>query len=187
MGWNRSLFMMLGILAWVGVAFADTSTTSLEGLAEGSQVEGFTAVCRYTLPDGSVVGARFAHPSGMLVDVLRLETVPQLYMAVNTVPNSNRGEPDDVCFQTDAQHRTSTCQRTQSANQKERLLVGQALCEQAMMNVTTIRGVHATAREFAAHNGRRRVNERNGEHRQWRSDGSQRRVLNFTEQRQRAK
>jgi hypothetical protein len=63
-------------------------------LTEGLQVEGFEVEALYVDGRDHPVGARLRHQhSGMSVRLFRWDSVPQSYLWVNTVPDSDRGEP----------------------------------------------------------------------------------------------
>jgi len=69
-------------------------TTPLGALHEGQDVDGFTARAVYLDDAGHPMGARFVHDhTGFVFDYVRLESVPQGFVWVNTVPTSDRGEP----------------------------------------------------------------------------------------------
>jgi|GEM_PF-181324 Zn-dependent M16 (insulinase) family peptidase len=73
---------------------AKTKDIDLGKLDKGATVEGFTLEALY-LDDRDVpVGARFTHKkTGFIVDLLRIESVPQTFTWVNTFPVSDQGEP----------------------------------------------------------------------------------------------
>lgn len=66
----------------------------LENLQKDQQIYDFQTANLYTDSDGAVVGAKFWHvPSGTPIFVLEIETVPQVYMWVDTPVSSDRGLP----------------------------------------------------------------------------------------------
>jgi Zn-dependent M16 (insulinase) family peptidase len=68
--------------------------TSLKGLKEGQVVEGFRAATLYLNDVGDAMGARFVHVNtGFTLDLLRLQSVPQSFIYVNSWPTSDMGEP----------------------------------------------------------------------------------------------
>lgn len=73
---------------------AKAADIDLGKLEKGATIEGFTLEALY-LDDREVpVGARFAHKkTGFVVDLLRIESVPQTFTWVNTFPVSDQGEP----------------------------------------------------------------------------------------------
>ncbi len=61
---------------------------------KGSELADFRAKAVYTDDHGGVVGVRWLHKDhGMPVVVLRIQSVPQVFLAFNTPPVSDRGEP----------------------------------------------------------------------------------------------
>lgn len=69
-------------------------TTAFEGILEGTRIGAFRAAALYEAAGSGAVGARFIHdPSGMPVDLLRFDSVPQAMVWVQTLPVSDRGEP----------------------------------------------------------------------------------------------
>jgi Zn-dependent M16 (insulinase) family peptidase len=70
------------------------SLATLQGLKEGQVVEGFRATSLYLNDVGDAMGARFVHVStGFTLDLLRLQSVPQGFIWVNSWPTSDMGEP----------------------------------------------------------------------------------------------
>jgi len=66
----------------------------LENLAEGQTLHGFRLLNLYEDGAGRVMGGRLVSEShGFLVDLLRIQSVPQGFMWIKTVPWSDRGEP----------------------------------------------------------------------------------------------
>lgn len=62
--------------------------------AKGLQLGDFVADANYTDDRGQVVGTRWVHQRhGMPVTVLHIQSVPQVFLAFNTPPVSDRGEP----------------------------------------------------------------------------------------------
>ena len=66
----------------------------LDRLDEGQVTNGFQVDALY-LNDGNVpMGGRFTHEhTGFVLDLLQIESVPQSYIWVNSLPESDRGEP----------------------------------------------------------------------------------------------
>lgn len=63
-------------------------------LREGELVEGFRTDAVYVNESDKEIGARFRHiKSGMFVDLVQIESVPQCFIWVNTVPTSDNGAP----------------------------------------------------------------------------------------------
>jgi Zn-dependent M16 (insulinase) family peptidase len=67
---------------------------TLETLADGAKLRGFTARALYLDDAGHAMGARFVHDhTGFVFDYLKIESAPQGYIWVTTFPTSDRGEP----------------------------------------------------------------------------------------------
>jgi Zn-dependent M16 (insulinase) family peptidase len=67
---------------------------ALEALQEGQVIADFRTENLYDNEAGQAMGARFRHvPSGFVLDMLRIQSVPQAFMWVNSPPPSDQGEP----------------------------------------------------------------------------------------------
>jgi Zn-dependent M16 (insulinase) family peptidase len=67
---------------------------TLSTLKEGQKVNGFSAVALYLNDAGQPMGGRFMHDkTGFTLDLLQIESVPQTYIWVNSLPLSDKGEP----------------------------------------------------------------------------------------------
>ena len=63
-------------------------------LKPNQQVAGFYTEAVYSTDDHEILGARFIHQkSRFVLDLLRIQTIPQAFIWVNTHPVSDRGEP----------------------------------------------------------------------------------------------
>ena len=68
--------------------------TRLSSLRPGQNLNGFTAVSLYENAAGKAMGARFISVEyGFIVDVVRIQSVPQAFFWVKTPPTSSKGEP----------------------------------------------------------------------------------------------
>lgn len=66
----------------------------LASLAQGRTLQGFRLLNLYEHASGHVIGARFLYePQGFVLDLLRIQSVPQAFVWIKTVPDSDRGEP----------------------------------------------------------------------------------------------
>ncbi len=84
--------ILLGFVWLNSAAIAATQSEQLSSLRQDSVVEGFQLVNLYSDVDGKAVGAKFRHvQSGVPIFVLQVETVPQVYMWVDTPEESNKG------------------------------------------------------------------------------------------------
>jgi Zn-dependent M16 (insulinase) family peptidase len=67
---------------------------SYSSLTAGRVVHGFKTVAVYLNDDDKPMGARFVHgATGLTLDLLEIQSVPQAMIGVNTFPVSDRGEP----------------------------------------------------------------------------------------------
>ncbi|MCA9729649.1 MAG: hypothetical protein KC729_18350, partial [Candidatus Eisenbacteria bacterium] len=64
-----------------------TGTDEFASLSEGKRIADFAVECVYENENGMRVGGRFRHlPSGFVLDVLRIQSVTQAFVRVNTPP-----------------------------------------------------------------------------------------------------
>src|SRR5678816_2094795 len=71
-----------------------SQAVALESLTPGKIVSGFRTVAVYTDESENLLGARFVHVrTGFTLDVLRIQSVPQGHIWVNSFPTSDKGEP----------------------------------------------------------------------------------------------
>jgi Zn-dependent M16 (insulinase) family peptidase len=81
---------------WGTDNFPVTETTSggVVAWTKGKTVGDFAVDAIYTDDRGEIAGTRWVHKThGMPVTVLRIQSVPQVFLAFNTPPISDRGEP----------------------------------------------------------------------------------------------
>lgn len=84
-----ALFLVMTTLTSLTAASADLAT-----LEKGDVVEGFRTEAVYLGDAGRPIGARFIHErSGFTLDYLQIESVPQGYTWVNSIPVGDQGEP----------------------------------------------------------------------------------------------
>lgn len=70
------------------------NNVSFDSLAEGKTVNGFRTEAVYLNDSDKPFGARFRHVrTGFTLDFLQIQSVPQIFMWVNSFPTSDRGEP----------------------------------------------------------------------------------------------
>lgn len=87
----RALTTLLCLLAAV---FTYAAPVQLDTLKKGDVAEGFRAETLYLNDAGKPIGARFIHRrSGFTLDYLQIESVPQGYTWVNSIPVGDQGEP----------------------------------------------------------------------------------------------
>jgi Zn-dependent M16 (insulinase) family peptidase len=86
-----ALLSLSCLLLLAGRGFADQA---LQELQPDQRIGDFKAESVYDNGTGKVIGARFRHvQSGCILDILRIQSVPQAYVWVNTPPPSDMGEP----------------------------------------------------------------------------------------------
>jgi len=98
---SLSLLLCLSILVTPVKTFFGQGTNgvkaqniSFESLAPGKVVNGFRTVALYTDESNKPLGARFVHTrTNFTLDVLRIQSVPQGHIWVNSFPTSDMGEP----------------------------------------------------------------------------------------------
>src|SRR4030066_1290104 len=70
------------------------SEINLQNLEKGQTIAAFQVENIYENENGKPIGVRFRHtPSGFVLDLLRIQSVPQAFMWVNSFPPSDQGEP----------------------------------------------------------------------------------------------
>jgi len=68
--------------------------STLSALTQGQLIDGFKVQSIYLNEREQPMGARFIHAkTGFILDLLQIESVPQAFIWVNTLPVSERGEP----------------------------------------------------------------------------------------------
>ena len=71
-----------------------TNNVSLEALTEGKTANGFRAEALYLNDSDKPFGARLRHAkTGFTLDYLQIQSVPQVFLWVNSFPTSEHGEP----------------------------------------------------------------------------------------------
>ena len=87
----RTLALMLCLMLTTTAA---TAAVQLDNLKKGDTVEGFRVESLYLNDAGKPIGGRFIHVrSGFTLDYLQIESVPQGYTWVNSIPVGDQGEP----------------------------------------------------------------------------------------------
>jgi Zn-dependent M16 (insulinase) family peptidase len=82
------------LLCLLAAAFAYAAPVQLDTLKKGDVAEGFRTDAVYLNDAGKPIGARFTHQrSGFTLDYLQIESVPQGYTWVNSIPVGDQGEP----------------------------------------------------------------------------------------------
>ena len=85
----RNLILLFALTLTAAVQGA-----SLDKLTKGETVDGFRTDAVYVDDAGRPIGARFTHRrSGFTLDYLQIESVPQGFTWVNSIPVSDQGEP----------------------------------------------------------------------------------------------
>lgn len=92
---SLSLLLCIAITSPVLPLVAQTKpTVSFETLKADQVVNGFRTVAVYVDESDKMLGARFVHnKTGFTLDLLRIQSVPQGHIWVNSFPTSDKGEP----------------------------------------------------------------------------------------------
>ncbi|HUV30515.1 MAG TPA: hypothetical protein VMY05_05415 [Acidobacteriota bacterium] len=86
--------MLLGAILVAAACCTALCDAALDGLTPNQEIAAFTVEALYDNEAGSAIGARFRHArSGFVLDFLRIQTLPQSFMWVNTPPTSDEGAP----------------------------------------------------------------------------------------------
>ncbi|HEX7706120.1 MAG TPA: hypothetical protein VF701_06630 [Thermoanaerobaculia bacterium] len=89
----RAMHFVLPVLVMI-TASSQAANVQLEKLKKGEVVHGFRTEAVYLNDAGNPLGARFIHRrSGFVLDYLQIESVPQGYTWVNSIPVGDQGEP----------------------------------------------------------------------------------------------
>ena len=84
--------LLLALLLSAATAYA--APVQLDTLKKGDSVEGFRVDTLYLNDASKPIGGRFIHArSGFTLDYLQIESVPQGYTWVNSIPVGDQGEP----------------------------------------------------------------------------------------------
>jgi Zn-dependent M16 (insulinase) family peptidase len=90
------IFVLCCSILFSNLSYASSQTRgfSLADLSQGQIVDGFRAATLYLNDADEPMGARFIHArTGFTFDVLQIQSVPQGFIWVNSLPVSDRGEP----------------------------------------------------------------------------------------------
>ncbi len=88
---TKLLYVFVALLVMSACAAADPV---LESLQPNQQIAEFRVENLYVNDAGNAIGARFRHiKSGCILDFLRIQSVPQAYIWVNSLAPSDMGEP----------------------------------------------------------------------------------------------
>ena len=92
---SRKLFAAsVAVLLTVTAAAPSNGDNMPEELKQDQKIADFRVEHLYDNDLGRAIGARFRHiPSGFVLDLLRIQSVPQAFVWVNSPPPSDQGEP----------------------------------------------------------------------------------------------
>ena len=88
------MFAILVVLASIANAAGPADLASLH--KDQKFADSFRVEQLYLDPAGVPKGARFVHERGAVVDILFFDSVPQLSIAVRTLPDDERAAPSPV-------------------------------------------------------------------------------------------
>ena len=75
-------------------AVSSFGQATLDELTQNQKIASFETEAVYLNQNGKRIGARFRHvPSRFVLDVLRIQSLPQAFVWVNTPPPTDQGEP----------------------------------------------------------------------------------------------
>jgi Zn-dependent M16 (insulinase) family peptidase len=78
----------------VAVIVTLSAGADLADFQQGQKIHGFTVMNLYENGAGKVIGARFISDRfGFIIDLIRIESVPQAFYWIKTLPTSSMGEP----------------------------------------------------------------------------------------------
>ena len=90
----RNLLLSITLILVVCFASFASANEFLESLQPDQRINGFTVKAVYENSAGKLMGARFVSDKyGFVVDLMQIQSVPQGFMWVKSVPDSDRGEP----------------------------------------------------------------------------------------------
>jgi Zn-dependent M16 (insulinase) family peptidase len=96
LNWRRFLILIFFSTLAAGQNLAGPDH-SLSRLKKDDEIGGFRVANLYSDRDGAIAGAKFWHKgTGAPIYVLQIETTPQVYMWVDTPPQSNAGIPHSL-------------------------------------------------------------------------------------------
>jgi len=76
------------------LAVSSFGKETLDELTQNQKIASFETEAVYLNQNGKRIGARFRHlPSRFVLDVLRIQSIPQAFVWVNTPPPTDQGEP----------------------------------------------------------------------------------------------
>ncbi|UCG61934.1 MAG: insulinase family protein [Candidatus Zixiibacteriota bacterium] len=91
---KKSMLWVAFSLLLAAVIWPSVSANEFASLNENQQIADFRLTTIYENEYGDPVGAEFRHvPSGFILDVLRIQSIPQAFAWVNTPCTSDKGQP----------------------------------------------------------------------------------------------
>ncbi len=87
------VFLLATMAAAIGLVTV-VGATGYDGLKADQKLAGFVTECVYRNDVKAAIGARFRHErSGFVADLFTIQSLPQAFMWINTLPPSDQGEP----------------------------------------------------------------------------------------------
>ena len=91
---RRYFFVGVTILMILAAGITVQAENAFEKLKQGEKVNGFTVLNLYDNAADKPMGARFISDRyGLIMDLLQIQSVPQAFFWVKSVPESDKGEP----------------------------------------------------------------------------------------------
>ena len=90
---ERFLVTLAVLFLFISAAIAQTDTP-FEPLKQGEKINGFSVANLYDNATGKAIGARFVSDKySFVVDLFNVQSIPQAFFWVKTIPETDRGEP----------------------------------------------------------------------------------------------
>lgn len=91
---KKTFFLLFSAAMLLSAPAVSRGDAALDKLKAGDEIADFRVETVYENETGKTMGARFRHkPSNFVLDLLRIQSVPQAFMWVNSPPPSDQGEP----------------------------------------------------------------------------------------------
>ena len=92
----KERFIILGLVSvfLIVVIVAVSAGTNLDDFHQNQKIHGFTVMNVYENGAGKTIGARFISDQfGFIIDLVQIQSVPQAFYWIKTLPTSSMGEP----------------------------------------------------------------------------------------------
>jgi Zn-dependent M16 (insulinase) family peptidase len=90
---EKFIIILTALVLCFSITFAQTNSP-FESLRQGEKINGFTVANLYDNATGKAIGARFISDKySFVIDLFYIQSVPQAFFWVKTIPETDRGEP----------------------------------------------------------------------------------------------